>query len=282
MNASPLRASVPRSTPSSLRRFPAAFTLIELLVVIAIVALLIALLLPAIKRAREQARRTICAAQLRQFVVALHTYAADHNSSFLEARLRQRQPTVLNNYAEHTVPFTEQYIPSGEMGCPNLAGLWADQLDAYANDLLPYAEGKPYIAYGGFSYLGASSEQDVSWGGQFGFDGYGAGLDPEAVPQTTEDPGYWTLAAESAANGVTYGGDINNGYDPPNYWYWITHPVGGGAGYVLGWSGIDYIEADIDGTNNGFVDGSVRWYGKAELHAVLANTSWHYWWRGAR
>ena len=258
------------------------FTLIELLVVISIIALLIALLLPAIKRAREQARGTLCAAHQRQFVLALHTYAGDHNSSFLEARLRNRQPAALNNYAEHTVPFTEQYIPSGDMGCPNLPGLWADQLVAYEDGTLPLTPDGPYIAYGGFCYLGASSEQDVSWGGQFGFDGYDAGLDPDAVAQSTEAPGHWTLTAESAANGVTAAADINSGYDPPNYWYWITHPVGGGEGYVLGWSGIDYFEADIDGTNNGFVDGSVRWYGKAQLNAVLANSTWHYWWRGSR
>ena len=258
------------------------FTLIELLVVISIIALLIALLLPAIKRAREQARRTLCAAHQRQFVLALHTYAGDHDSSFLEARLRGRQPTVLNNYAEHTVPFTEQYIPSGDMGCPNLAGLWADQLRAYEDGTLPLTPEGPYIAYGGFAYLGASSEQDVSWGGQFGFDGYGDDLDPDAVPQTTEDPGHWTITAESAANGVTLAGDINSGYDPPNYWYWLTHPVGGGAGYVLYWSGDNFFEGDIDGSNNGFVDGSVRWYAKAQINAVLANSGWHYWWRGSK
>ena len=257
------------------------FTLIELLVVISIVALLIALLMPAIKKAREQARRTICAAQQRQFVLGLLTYTGDHNGSFLEARLRGRQPTVLNNYAHHTVPFTEQYVSSDKMGCPNLSGLWRQQLADYEAGTLPMTPSGPYIAYGGFAYLGASTEQDVFWGNQFGFDGYGDGLDPKAVPQTMEDPGQWTLTAESAANAVGLAADPS-GYDAPNYWYWITHPVGGGVGYALNWSGNTYFEADIDGTNNGFVDGSVRWFAKSELNAVLANASWHYWWRGAK
>ena len=53
------------------------FTIVELLVVISIIALLIAILLPAIGKARDAARVTQSAANLRNLAVANDTYAAD-------------------------------------------------------------------------------------------------------------------------------------------------------------------------------------------------------------
>jgi prepilin-type N-terminal cleavage/methylation domain-containing protein len=53
------------------------FTLIEVLVVVAIIALLISILLPSLKQAREQSKVTVCASQLHQVGVAIHTYASD-------------------------------------------------------------------------------------------------------------------------------------------------------------------------------------------------------------
>lgn len=58
------------------------FTLIELLVVIAIIALLISILLPSLSRARELAKRAVCASNLHGIGQAMYIYAQDDPGVF--------------------------------------------------------------------------------------------------------------------------------------------------------------------------------------------------------
>ena len=85
------------------------FTLVELLVVIAIIGILVALLLPAIQAAREAARRTQCANNLRQISLAMHNH--------LDAK---------------------KTFPPGVVGAKSQFGFGS--FSNWALDILPYAE----------------------------------------------------------------------------------------------------------------------------------------------
>jgi prepilin-type N-terminal cleavage/methylation domain-containing protein/prepilin-type processing-associated H-X9-DG protein len=64
------------------------FTLLELLVVTAILALIAGFLFPVLASAREQARRSVCLAHVRQLAAAHHLYTEDYDERLPEWRFR--------------------------------------------------------------------------------------------------------------------------------------------------------------------------------------------------
>ena len=80
------------------------FTLVELLVVIAIIGTLVALLLPAIQAAREAARRSQCANNLKQIALAEQLYHDTHGRYTMGRETHWQQGV---SWAFHMLPYME-------------------------------------------------------------------------------------------------------------------------------------------------------------------------------
>ncbi len=114
---------MPKRNSSTHHRHPGprhAFTLIELLVVISIVALLIAVLLPVLSRAKFQAEKVKCLANLRATNMAIQMYTIDEDGHFPinQSLLQSNSDYDYFHWIEKVLPYVGNGLqsPTGAFG----------------------------------------------------------------------------------------------------------------------------------------------------------------------
>ena len=122
-------------TPNTEHRTPnTAFTLIELLVVIAIIAILAAILFPVFAQARESARQTSCASNMKQIGYAARMYCQDNDEFWVSAYTQGAGPNGSN--IQPWIGFDNNNAASqspigGDMTQPATHALHPGSLDSY-------------------------------------------------------------------------------------------------------------------------------------------------------
>ena len=216
-------ARLPRSGRGS------AFTLVELLVVIGVIALLIGVLLPVLSKARAQAQRAQCLANLRSMELAQMLYAEDLGNELVDAGDGSYAPQ--GSWIDMLQPYSATPLLRR---CPSDNSPYFDALDT---DLSPAVY--RLTSYGLNSYITSHAP---------------LGTTPPViitnVPYSSEVIQFVELA-ETGAYAVADHVHIDEVYDPLVPAFTLPRlcgqmPVGRHGGTVNGWSGI---------LNYGFLDG---------------------------
>ena len=206
-----------------------AFTLIELLVVIASISILAAILFPVFARARENARRSSCASNLKQLALGMLMYTQDYDGG-LPAYIRNGSATWPQLYDP-----TVDYVKNEQVyRCPSAPSATRPMSDIYGPQYgLPWQN---------------SNSTDTNWTVMFANSTRTAKID--VVPD----------AVRTCLIGETWNsGGLVSGKE--RYW-----DLGWGhSRFRVTTATWDQLRHDrhLEGANYAFVDGHVKWL-KAE------------------
>jgi prepilin-type N-terminal cleavage/methylation domain-containing protein/prepilin-type processing-associated H-X9-DG protein len=229
-----------------------AFTLIELLVVIAIIAILAAILFPVFASARERARASACANNLKQMSTAFHMYFEDWDGVF--------QP------CEGWIPLGASYGWINDIRAYNKTlGIWKCPS---SNVNIAYTTGGGAASYPpGFYHWGEASISDVKnpdkfiqfceciGSGTIPFDPNARPFNPNSNRIQAPETGDADATADSQADGQVYH-DANGN--------WVSSldksvPIAMLEGRVRQWE-LHFPGRHSGGNNIVFLDGHVKWF----------------------
>lgn len=132
------------------------FTLIELLVVMAIIAILAAILFPVFARARENARRSACASNLKQIGLAFMQYTQDYD---------ERLPSYSDPNTGYLSQAQSAYAAFGFGGGPSLGPAWVTNSVIDTSDDYLWQQPRPLDPYTKSSqvFLCPTNSGNVQW-----------------------------------------------------------------------------------------------------------------------
>jgi len=224
-----------------------AFTLIELLVVIAIIAILAAILFPVFATAREKARQTSCASNLKQIGLAYIQYVQDYDETTPFTCYTGTIPGACggassDNYGTSLGFLLAPYIKAGQV--------WHCPSDAMGDQIVIT---DPTQLYGGFS--------DVSYCYNFYF------MERSSNLSTNDGSGAIPLTMAKlltpSSDGILFDawGNLNGALG----WFfdntgWIYGHMAGSPGFNTRQPYQVGITGHTNGGNAAYADGHVKWY----------------------
>ncbi|MFH1615642.1 MAG: type II secretion system protein [Planctomycetota bacterium] len=257
------------------------FTLVELLVVIAIIAVLLSILVPSLNKAREMARRVICASNLHQWGLACITYANESKGVFPDMALHTKNYAQYGfdpcwwNYMGVYSLYTRGLRDKNSYHCPNVS---KDPSHQFNNE-----EGwPPKLTWGQYPGMGTNlvtCNRKSSWG-------YYQMVPSYVYLAHYSDRAWYISCAVSSSSWTPF---ISNKPEDPaketcpaswtlatdyTYSYYVSNPRMG----KLWFDKANHFGNKLQGGNTLSVGGAVRWKNYKDMKEQYRNGSTQLWW----